>query len=208
MFKFFRCPGGARCWAVVMETWLFLRAQGWLKTKVKGRKKNPRVLGAQEGEIFLSTTKFANVRTSSESSKVCGLEVHWGWKLMLCLTQEMVGSTVLPLWVTQIPVPPPAPTSHPPTLLRCCCLRVYLEKKWYMLDGGYFSHLFCCSGNRSMPVQVLMAVCTYGSAAFTVIRKSTKANLQVLLSVMSKANCIISMTLCTAFKFRGPGYVH
>lgn len=59
-----------------------------------------------------------------------------------------------------------------------------------------------------MSVQVLMAVCTNGSAAFTVIRKSTRANLQVLLSVTSKANCIISMKFCTAFKFRGPGYVH
>lgn len=125
--------------------------------------------------------------------------------------QERGAWALAVLWVTQRPVPPPhtAPTltSHPPMPSRCCCLRLYLEQRWYVLDGGYFWHLFCCSGNRPMFVQVLMAMCTNGSAAFTVVRKSRKANLQVLLSVMSKANCIISIKFCPAFKFRGPGYV-
>lgn len=58
-----------------------------------------------------------------------------------------------------------------------------------------------------MSARVLTAPCVDGSAAFTVVRKSRKANLQVLLSVMSKASCITSIKFCPAFKFRGPGYI-
>lgn len=76
-----------------------------------------------------------------------------------------------------------------------------------MLGGGYFSRFFCCSGNRSTSAQILTALRIKDSAAFTVVRESRKANLQVLLSLMSKANCVISVKFFPAFKFQGPGYV-
>lgn len=52
-----------------------------------------------------------------------------------------------------------------------------------------------------------MALRIKDSAVFTVVRESRKANLQVLLSLMSKANCVISVKFFPAFKFQGPGYV-
>lgn len=80
-----------------------------------------------------------------------------------------------------------------------------------MLNGGDFLHLSCCwclcccVYLRSRSVQLLIVLGVSGRAMLTVTRKSRRAKLHVLLSVMSIANWAVSTKFCQALKSRGPG---
>lgn len=104
-----------------------------------------------------------------------------------------------------------ASSIFPPALSGCSCLRLSLEQRSHRLNGGDFLHLSCCwclcccVYLRSRSVQLLIVLGVSGRAMLTVTRKSRRAKLHVLLSVMSIANWAVSTKFCQALKSRGPG---
>lgn len=159
----------------------------WLQTKVK-RKKNPEWWHAQK-------VRFPSAQQNLWFSEPTASSPRWmGWR------NDRAGNQCC------------ASSIFPPALSGCSCPRLCLEQRYHILNGGCFLHLSCswclccCVYLGARSVQVLMALGVTGKAMLTVKRRSRKANLQVLLSVMPKANCVISIKFCQAFKFRGSGY--